>query len=423
MTILRLISSKQFFCQFYLLCIEKGRQMERLKQILSHLTMSNTNSTTSKIHNANPPLPSSGDSYVYFGQDVVNRVSFLRENAQFITTAIRFAKFVVFDGDAILCHVEEKEDVRIYEASYDDLKDVIDPWAQWNEDEDLKVNQLRVTFLGLDERDLSSGFKHSHYQGLPYFALDLSTHPSELSKLLSQNSNLQPIKDRKQVFQLNNRDVSLYSHAKMYLDWMKRNLFCGGCGSQNIVIHAGTKLLCSSSSLTNDSTSKCPVKSASVSNLSFPRTDTVIITATTTAAYDKVLLGRGKRFPGPLYSCIAGFMEPSETIEIASLREIWEETGVRPQKVEIFKSQPWPYPANLMIGCLAFVEWNGENEIVDLGHDPELVDAKWVDVKELKKKMANTSDNDQDGWYLPPKEAIAYSLITEVIERFDKSQK
>jgi len=96
---------------------------------------------------------------------------------------------------------------------------------------------------------------------------------------------------------------------------------------------------------------------------------------------DKILLGRNRRFPGGFYSTLAGFMEPGESFEDAVKREIWEEAGVRVWGVKYHSGQPWPYPANLMVGFYAYAD---STQPVRIDLDNELVDAKWCTREEIK---------------------------------------
>lgn len=348
----------------------------------------------------------SQSDYIFFGHDTLNRFSFLRDDKTFIKQSLinPLTKFILYIDEFPLGHTDK---LGLYYSNYNEIKPSVDHFIKINEIQDLSLNEMKFVFLGMDER-IENGFKYKSYEGIPYYAVDITQDTSLRGKFLE---NFTHYTDRKTIFKLNNFDASMFSHGRMYLDWLNRNIFCAGCGSRNIAIHAGTKLKCSS----NEDV-KCPVKNASVSNISFPRTDSVIITAITNESFDKVLLGRGRRFPGPMYSCIAGFMEPSETIEVASAREVWEETGVKPNKIQILKSQPWPYPANLMIGCVAFVDFNGKDEVIDLGHDPELLDAKWFSIDKIKSLLAGEKD---DSFFLPPDTAIAHSLIEYVAKQYD----
>ena len=81
----------------------------------------------------------------------------------------------------------------------------------------------------------------------------------------------------------------------------------------------------------------------------FPRTDPVVIMLITSG--DSVLMGRSPGWPEGMYSLLAGFVEPGETLEAAVRREVFEESGVRVGEVSYLSSQPWPFPASLMFGC------------------------------------------------------------------------
>lgn len=348
----------------------------------------------------------SPSDYIFFGHDTVNRFSFLRTDKDFIKQSLTspLTKFILYINEYPLGHTDK---VELYYSNYADLKPAVDNFIKLHEVEDLGVNEMKFVFLGMDERT-DNGVKYKQYQGIPYYAVDISNDDELKAKFLKKSKHYA---GRRDIFKLNNFDASIFSYGRMYLDWLNRNKFCAGCGSQNIAIQVGTKLKCSS-----DESKKCPVKNASVSNISFPRTDSVIITAITNETYDKVLLGKGKKFPVPMYSCVAGFMEPGETIEVASLREVWEETGVKANKVEILKSQPWPYPANLMIGCIAYVDFNGKDEVIDLGHDPELADAQWFDIEKIRGLLAGEKD---EKMFLPTETAIAHSVISHVVKLYD----
>lgn len=102
-----------------------------------------------------------------------------------------------------------------------------------------------------------------------------------------------------------------------------------------------------------------------ISNLSFPRTDPTVIMAVVNSTGDRILLGRQKRWPPYWYSTLAGFAEPAESIEEAVRREVYEESGILVGRVVIHSTQPWPYPANLMIGAIGQAIPTGET--IDLG--------------------------------------------------------
>jgi NAD+ diphosphatase len=160
-----------------------------------------------------------------------------------------------------------------------------------------------------------------------------------------------------------------------------------------------------------------------LSNLSFPRTDPTIIVAVISSDGKRILLGRSKRFPPNWYSTLAGFIEPAESVEDAVRREVWEEAGVTLSRVVIHSTQPWPYPANLMIGAIAQVS-DPAHEAISLSHDPELEDAKWFTIEEVEEALtvgaSNLGENPgseykEGGLRLPPATAIANQLIQTAI--------
>ena len=120
---------------------------------------------------------------------------------------------------------------------------------------------------------------------------------------------------------------------------------------------------------------------------------------------DKLLLGRQPRFPPKMYSALAGFVEPGETIEEAVAREIHEEAGVRVRDVKYIASQPWPFPSQLMIGCTRVADDPTLN--IDT---TELEDARWFTREELEAARA-AGEAGTDLLYFPRPFAIAHHLV------------
>jgi NAD+ diphosphatase len=217
--------------------------------------------------------------------------------------------------------------------------------------------------------------------------------------------------------------AAIYAQARALMDWNTRNTFCGTCGHRTLSVNAGTKRACppTDAARTADGLPQdrpeCNTRTT-LSNLSFPRTDPTIIVAVVSADGKRILLGRGKRFPPKWYSTLAGFIEPAESIEDAVRREVWEEAGVTLSRVVIHSSQPWPYPANLMIGAIAQCS-DAAHEKITLEHDPELEDARWFEIEEVEEALRiGTSDLSsgagpeyKGGLRLPPATAIAHQLI------------
>ena len=141
---------------------------------------------------------------------------------------------------------------------------------------------------------------------------------------------------------------------------------------------------------------RCP----SCGALHFPRTDPVVIMLI--LRDDHVLLGRQSSWPEGLYSLLAGFMEPGETIEEAVRRETREESGVEIGRVRYLACQPWPFPSSLMLGCMA--EALTETLTIDTN---ELQDAQWIS----RAKMDVVLQGKHPRMAAPRKDAIASAIL------------
>jgi len=162
------------------------------------------------------------------------------------------------------------------------------------------------------------------------------------------------------------REAELAATARALLEWHRTHGFCATCGVASVVTNAGWQR-------------NCPACQAQ----HFPRTDPVVIMLITRG--NAVLLGRGPTWPEGMYSLLAGFVEPGETIEAAVRREVFEESAIVVGQVGYLASQPWPFPASLMIGC------HGEALTDAITVDPdELQDARWVTREELVSAFAGT---------------------------------
>ena len=178
--------------------------------------------------------------------------------------------------------------------------------------------------------------------------------------------------------------LALLGTAKAVLDWHARHGFCAQCGQPTRVTAAGWRRECDA----------CKAQH-------FPRTDPVVIMLAIDG--DKCLLGRQRRFPKGMYSALAGFVEPGETIEEAVRREILEESGVETGQVKYVASQPWPFPSSLMIGCLALAT-NIQVRI----DTQELEDARWFDREEIRSMFEKRHP---DALLAPNRMAIAHHLV------------
>jgi NAD+ diphosphatase len=179
------------------------------------------------------------------------------------------------------------------------------------------------------------------------------------------------------------------AEGKAVLAWHARHRFCANCGTPSRVVDAGWRR-------------DCPA----CGTQHFPRTDPVVIMLASDG--DRCLLGRSPRFAPQMYSCLAGFVEPGETIEEAVRRETLEEAGILCGRVAYFASQPWPFPMSLMIGCHAAAI---STEItVDRS---ELEDARWFSRNEV---VAMLLRRHPEGLTVAHPVAIAYHIIRAWVE-------
>ncbi len=179
-------------------------------------------------------------------------------------------------------------------------------------------------------------------------------------------------------------EMAVYGAARSLIDWHLRHGFCGKCGTPTTLFRAGWGRKC-----------------VGCGTEHFPRVDPVVIMI---AEYQgKALVGRNVNWPEGRYSALAGFLEPGETIEEAVARELFEEAGVVAKHVRYVTSQPWPFPAQLMIACVAEVE----SDVLTLA-PTELSDALWLTKEEVRAALA---DDESARFLAPPHYAVAYNLL------------
>jgi NAD+ diphosphatase len=180
------------------------------------------------------------------------------------------------------------------------------------------------------------------------------------------------------------QDASILAHARGLMHWRTRHRFCGVCGAACTPRDAGHVMVCTGCGADH-----------------FPRTDPAVIMLVTRTGADgieRALLGQPARFREMrVFTTLAGFVEPGESLEEAVAREVWEEAGVRVENVRYASSQPWPFPASIMLGFTA----EATTEVIDFDPD-ELVEARWFTREEARA---------QDGFILPPDLSIARRLI------------
>lgn len=222
-----------------------------------------------------------------------------------------------------------------------------------------------TVFLGIDDgvarfaTDISAWAPEAGAAGIEAAFVDASSqhHPSLPDDHLF-------VELRSIMAELSAREAELAATAKALIHWHQSHGFCAACGARSEPSMAGWQR-------------ECPACGAH----HFPRTDPVVIMLITRG--NSLLLGRSPGWPEGMYSLLAGFVEPGETVEAAVRREVAEETAVRVGAVRYLASQPWPFPASLMLGCA------GEALSRDITLDPaELEAAMWMTREEVALALA-----------------------------------
>lgn len=242
----------------------------------------------------------------------------------------------------------------------------------------------REALLSLEDEAVLLGLRESR----AYFAIDLSHREAPLEAIRAEG----PIEftDLRRVGPLLARpDGALLAYARGILHWHGRHRFCGVCGSPTRSEEGGHVRRC---------------VAAECNAAHFPRTDPAVIMLVTDG--DRALLGRQKVWAKGQHSTLAGFVEPGESLEEAVAREVHEETGIVVDDVQYHSSQPWPFPASIMLGFTA------RAVTTELRVDPtELEAAHWFDRAFI---LAHPED---DQFRLPRRDSIARRLIEDWLKR------
>ncbi|MBK8455819.1 MAG: NAD(+) diphosphatase [Phyllobacteriaceae bacterium] len=244
---------------------------------------------------------------------------------------------------------------------------VVDPWWTAGESAALRPNFGAAVLLGW----LGGGPVLAASAGV-----DAEAAPAGVKAIDLRSIHVQELVDPEALGAL--------AQAASLLAWHAANGFCGRCSGTTSIRGGGIKR-------------HCPACDSEL----FPRTDPVAIMLA--VRENHCLLGRGRHFPPGMHSCLAGFIEPGETIEDAVRRETFEESGVRIGRVAYHASQPWPFPHSLMVGCFA------EALSQDIRRDEaELEDCRWFSRQETRAMLDGAH---QGGLFLPPNGAIATHLV------------
>jgi NAD+ diphosphatase len=257
--------------------------------------------------------------------------------------------------------------------------------------EDAKEGGKQIAYLPAKlVADLAQGEERLLFMGLwkdtAVFAVDLEGPADPADGPLEGLGKFEDL--RAVALKLPHTEAAIVATAKQMFEWRRRHAHCAVCGQASRAVDGGWKR-------------KCP----SCDTEHFPRTDPVVIML----AYhgDRCMLGRQEAWPKGMFSALAGFLEPGETIEEACARELNEEAGLHAVRVRYHSTQPWPYPSSLMIGLIAEVE--DEEGAPD---QTELSEIRWFTRDEARQLIAGQIE----GTFAPQRMAIAHQLIKAWVE-------
>ena len=292
---------------------------------------------------------------------------------------MKFAETVTFGGSGLDRAAEWRGDTAAIEAARTDVNAVAvvmwrgKPLAVWGMGQTVELARLPLDHPVLAEAQGNPPIFLGREETGPVFAYEISgwdpddLDQAQLNSFMDRSEQHHPSLPETHLFselrgimtQLSARDAELAAMARAVFAWHRSHRFCAMCGAESEIAMSGWQR-------------NCP----SCGGQHFPRTDPVAIMLITQG--NDVLMGRSHGWPRGMYSLLAGFIEPGETVEAAVRREVWEEAGVRVGEVGYLASQPWAFPASLMMGC-----W-GQAISRDINIDPkEIEDARWFSREDI----------------------------------------
>ncbi|MFY8272544.1 NAD(+) diphosphatase [Pseudoalteromonas sp. SSDWG2] len=256
-----------------------------------------------------------------------------------------------------------------------------------------------VDYQAVKHFDVDNAIYLGEHQNHHYFAIDVSEQLAEQTQFCEH----QFIDIRLYGAVVNPHDAAILVLARGLCHWHKTHRFCGRCGTENLSAEAGHARKCTNKACRH---------------LTFPRTDPAVIMLvhyTFSDGIERCLLGRQASWPQGVYSTLAGFVDPGETLEAAVSREVMEEAGVEVEQPRYIASQPWPFPSSLMLGYMA----KAKSTSIFVDQD-ELSEAKWFSKEELRQ--FGNWDEGGEHLKLPRKDSISRFLIDTWIAQNEDQQ-
>lgn len=224
----------------------------------------------------------------------------------------------------------------------------------------------------------------------PVFVFDISGHPADADgPAMPEGGNWVML--RAIGGKLPRDDAALLAYARGLMEWQSRTRFCPACGGRLQPRQGGHVRVCSRPD--------CGIEQ-------FPRTDAAVIMMVVDGD-GRALLGRQPSWTPGMYSCLAGFVEPGETLEETVAREVFEEAGIRVHDIHYAATQPWPFPASLMVGFTARSDGG-----IPVPDPKELEDVRWFTRAEVRR-WGDIATPGPDGLFLPRRDAIARTLVDD----------
>lgn len=407
---------------------------------------------------------------IFFGSSKqIIRYGFLRRDVSHMKKLIESlskSRVIIFNKDTpskrgleVLFNVQSKKLTILDVNKHPMIKDILQKWLDYNiimeehilnktilpwKEIENDVKKVPMFWMGFDDMKVLSDT-----EGTPFYSIEISDSiklKEYIDSEFIQNGDCKYSNGMFDAISFNNDESTAYAYAKMFLDFTQKNNFCPSCGGHVVATNLGSRLYCLNDSPYEEMSGSCKVNYTS-NNLQFPRTDPVVIIA----LYDesgRILLGSNtKRHPPKvtkvanpetgieethsttMYTCFAGFMEPGETIEHACVREVYEETGlhVYEQDIRIVESQPWPFPANLMVGCIGMVKGRQRDDSqINIDLDKELDDVRWFSGEEVSNVLDGGVSSSalpapkEEGtvalWNTPPAESVAGRILRRAVD-------